>query len=120
MNVTMRLDPAAIQYQTIIRPELCTDGSLAYVAEIPDLPGCMSHGTTAEEAKQNLEDAKREYLAALHERGLSIPTPLIDPVVTGVQWIVIGATCVTREETTINAPIATIESLDPYEAPAPA
>ena len=120
MTVTMRLDPAAIQYGTVVRPEVCTDGSLAYVAEIPDLPGCMSHGSTVEEARQNLEDAKREYLAALGERGLPIPTPSIDPIVTTVQWTLIGTTQPRREETTIKAPTATIESLNPYGVAAPA
>ena len=119
MTVSMRLDPAAIQYGTVVRPEVCTDGSLAYVAEIPELPGCMSHGSTVEEARQNLEDAKREYLEALQERGLPIPVPPIDPIVSGVQWTVITVAPVPTQDS-IQAPTATIESLNPQAAPSAA
>ena len=35
---------------------------------IPALPGCWSEGDTEEEALANIQDAIREYLAALEER----------------------------------------------------
>jgi predicted RNase H-like HicB family nuclease len=41
----------------VVIPEEATDGSLVYRAEIPELPGCMSHGDTEEEALQNLQEA---------------------------------------------------------------
>ena len=44
MTVTVRVDPSVLQYRTEIRPEAQPDGSIVYMAEIPDLPGCMSHG----------------------------------------------------------------------------
>ena len=34
---------------------------------VPSLPGCWSEGDTEEEALANIEDAIREYLAALEE-----------------------------------------------------
>jgi len=89
MTVMMRLDPAALQYRTEIRPEPAPDGGIVYIAEIPDLPGCMSHGSTVDEARQNLEDAKREYLAALEERQLPIPPPSAEPVVGAVTWTIV-------------------------------
>lgn len=35
---------------------------------VPALPGCWSEGDTEEEALANLQDAIREYLAALEDR----------------------------------------------------
>jgi predicted RNase H-like HicB family nuclease len=35
---------------------------------VPALPGCWSEGDTEEEALANIQDAIREYLAALDER----------------------------------------------------
>jgi predicted RNase H-like HicB family nuclease len=35
---------------------------------VPALPGCWSEGDTEEEALANIQDAIREYLAALEER----------------------------------------------------
>jgi predicted RNase H-like HicB family nuclease len=35
---------------------------------VPSLPGCWSEGDTEEEALANIEDAIREYMAALEDR----------------------------------------------------
>ncbi|MBV8607804.1 MAG: type II toxin-antitoxin system HicB family antitoxin [Singulisphaera sp.] len=35
---------------------------------VPNLPGCHSQGTTEQEALENIADAIREYLAAIHDR----------------------------------------------------
>ena len=35
---------------------------------VPALPGCFSEGDTEQEALTNIQDAIREYLAALEER----------------------------------------------------
>lgn len=119
MSIPAGLDVSAIQYPPVVHPDLCTDGSLAYVAEIPALPGCMSHGATPDEARWNLEDAKHEYLAAPQERGLPIPPPPIDSVVFSVQWTVVTAAEVPTRDL-IQAPTATIESLNPQEVPSAA
>lgn len=40
-----------------------------YVADVPELPGCMSQGKTLDEAVENIRDAIRGYLAVLENRG---------------------------------------------------
>jgi len=54
-----------------------TDGSPLFRAEIPDLPGCMSHGETPDEALQNLEEAYELYAEVLSEQGRQIPIATI-------------------------------------------
>ena len=51
------------------------DGEVFWLAEIPDLPGCMTDGTTPEEALKNIEDAKRLWVETLIEDGFDIPEP---------------------------------------------
>jgi len=103
---------AALQYRSEIRPELQPDGTVVYLAECPELPGCMSHGATVEEARQNLEDAKAEYLAALQERGLEIPSPSAAPVVGAVTWVVLTPAAPERVEARIEEmPTAVVQPL---------
>lgn len=46
-----------------------------YVASYPELPGCLSVGSTAETAAANASDALREWLTAALEEGIPIPEP---------------------------------------------
>jgi len=46
-----------------------------YVIEIPDLPGCISQGETAEEALVMIEDAKRGWLEVSLDQGIEITEP---------------------------------------------
>ena len=64
------------RYLTIVIPDECTDGSVCYRAEHPQLPGCMSHGTTKEDAIMNLAEAKRLYIETLLDKGLDVPVPV--------------------------------------------
>jgi antitoxin HicB len=51
-------------------------GSESYwVARVVELPHCMTHGATPQEALIDIEDAKREWLKSNLEAGLPIPTP---------------------------------------------
>lgn len=64
-----------LPYAINVVPEQCTDGSPCYRAYHPELPGCMSHGTTPEEAIDNLSEAKQLYIETLLKKGLSVPKP---------------------------------------------
>ena len=46
-----------------------------YSAYVPDLPGCVATGQTAEETEQNLREAVLFHLDGLREDGLPVPKP---------------------------------------------
>lgn len=47
----------------------------AFVAEVPELPGCMAHGATQEKALSNAKDAAQLWLDTAREFGNPIPEP---------------------------------------------
>ena len=44
-----------------------------WVAECPSLPGCVSQGTTRENAVANIREAIEGYILALQDDGLPVP-----------------------------------------------
>jgi antitoxin HicB len=46
-----------------------------YVVSFPELPGCITCGETMESAIANAEDAKREWITAALEEGITIHEP---------------------------------------------
>jgi predicted RNase H-like HicB family nuclease len=64
-----------LPYAVEVVPDATTDGGVCYLASHPELPGCMAHGDTPDEALRNLEDARRLYLTTLIKRGLHVPRP---------------------------------------------
>ncbi|ODA39984.1 toxin-antitoxin system HicB family antitoxin [Desulfosporosinus sp. BG] len=59
-----------------IRLNKITDGKNSYwMAEHPELPGCVTHGETKEESLANLEDAKQGWIFAKVSEGESVPIP---------------------------------------------
>ena len=47
-----------------------------FVAEVPELPGCATHGDTKEEAMRHVEDAIATWLDGAKEIGKEIPEPI--------------------------------------------
>lgn len=47
----------------------------AFVAEVPELPGCMADGSTYQEALANAEVIISEWVATAKELGRLIPEP---------------------------------------------
>lgn len=80
---TVQIRPPKQRYATVVKEDEATDGSRVFVAEIPALPGCMSHGETPEEALQNLSEAVELYLEAMAEGGQPAPAPRQAPLTLG-------------------------------------
>ena len=49
----------------------------AFLAEVPELPGCMADGENYQDALANVEITIHEWLKTAHELGRKIPTPKI-------------------------------------------
>lgn len=47
----------------------------AFVAEVPELPGCMAHGGTHEESLANAKAAMQLWIDTTNEAGDPIPAP---------------------------------------------
>lgn len=45
----------------------------AYIAEVPELPGCMSDGRTYQEALENAHVVMQEWLETARDMGRTIP-----------------------------------------------
>lgn len=66
-----------MRYRVLIQQD--EDG--VYVAEVPALPGCLSQGSTREEAVANVREAMAAYLESLEEHGEPVPPPIIEEIV---------------------------------------
>lgn len=78
-------DYARLPYLMSVAPEETTGGGLSFVARHPELPGCVAHGDTPDEAVENLAESRRLYIASLIEDGEVVPVPA-RPVAG--QWII--------------------------------
>ncbi len=47
----------------------------AFIAEVPELPGCMADGKTRQEAIENVEVIIKEWVEIALEDGEEIPVP---------------------------------------------
>jgi|WetSurMetagenome_2_1015567.scaffolds.fasta_scaffold241729_2 antitoxin HicB len=68
-----------LKYPVTIMPS--NDGG--YVAEVEDLPGCLTQGETLEEVYINIEEARRLWIEVAYEDGLDIPEPRDKQVYSG-------------------------------------
>jgi len=60
------------KYEVII---YWSDEDEAFVAEVPELPGCMADGPTYQEALSNAEVVIQEWIETAKELGRPIPEP---------------------------------------------
>ena len=58
------------KYEVII---YWSDDDNSYVAEVPELPGCMSDGTSYEEALANVRIVIDEWIETAIEEGRAVP-----------------------------------------------
>lgn len=73
-----------LPYAVEVVPDATTDGGVCYLAQHPELPGCMAHGDTPEEALENLEEARSLYIRTLLERGIEVPLPQSTTLTTSI------------------------------------
>lgn len=69
-------------YPIIVRPLSSEEGG-GYLAEFPDLPGCIADGETIEEAISEAGDALKAWLKVAEERNHPIPIPSISENFSG-------------------------------------
>ena len=60
------------KYQIIIT---WSEQDNAFIAEAPELPGCMADGSTHQDALANIEIIIQEWLETAREEGRTIPQP---------------------------------------------
>jgi antitoxin HicB len=65
---------SGLSYPVVIEPLAEEDGE-GFVALVPDLPGCMSDGETAEAALASVKDAIAAWIDEAKALGRSVPTP---------------------------------------------
>lgn len=46
-----------------------------FIAEVPELPGCMAHGDTQEEALLHAQEAMAAWIEVAQEIGRAVPEP---------------------------------------------
>jgi predicted RNase H-like HicB family nuclease len=68
----MGLENAMSKYEIII---FWSEEDSAYVADVPELPGCMAHGRSYEEALINAQQAISLWVETAQNLGREIPKP---------------------------------------------
>ncbi len=60
-----------------------SDEDGAYIARVPELPGCMTDGETIAQAAANAEEAIESYVETLAATGQAIPEPIASKTFSG-------------------------------------
>lgn len=61
-----------MKYEVII---FWSEDNNAFVAEVPELPGCMADGKTHKEALRNIEIVAEEWIETAKSLGRAVPQP---------------------------------------------
>ena len=74
LKYKLRMEDSSMdhKYEIII---FWSEEDKSYVAEIPELPGCMADGPTYQDALANAEQIVREWIETASELGRAIPKP---------------------------------------------
>lgn len=62
----------AMRYEVIL---YWSETDQAFIAEVPELPGCAADGATYQEALQNVEVIMQEWIETAKELGREVPKP---------------------------------------------
>ena len=66
------MEASDLRYQIVL---YWSDVDGAFLAQVPELPGCLSDGETRTEALENVEDAIRAWVETARELGREVPQP---------------------------------------------
>ena len=64
--------PDRVQYEIVLYWSM---EDQAFIAEVPELPGCAADGATYQDALANVEVVIREWIETARELGRPIPEP---------------------------------------------
>ena len=64
--------PTVMKYDVVLQ---WSDEDEAFIAEVPELPGCAADGKTYQEALTNVEVIIEEWIETAQSLGRSIPEP---------------------------------------------
>lgn len=66
-----------------------SEDDLAWIAEVPELPGCMADGATQEEAIHNAQRSIKDWVeeAERLDRAVPLPDPSIDNVIKAAELL---------------------------------
>lgn len=72
-----------LPYRIVLTPGEDEDGGAGWVAEVAELPGCLSQGDTPDEAVEKVRDAMTGWISVALEDGREIPIPREVPPFSG-------------------------------------
>jgi antitoxin HicB len=76
--------PSLEYYLNLYYPvTLYPDPEGGYIAQIKDLPGCLTQGETLEETMANINEARELWIETAYEAGDDIPVPSSDDSYSG-------------------------------------
>ncbi len=58
-----------------------SDDDGIWIADVPDLRGCRTHGASPSEAAANALDAIEGWIAVARDQGLDVPEPRYKPAI---------------------------------------
>ena len=64
--------PDSVRYEIVL---YWSKEDQAFIAEVPELPGCAADGATYQDALANVEVVIREWIETARELGCPIPEP---------------------------------------------
>lgn len=69
------IELAKLPYTVELLRDKTTDGDYIYLAQNPELDGCMAQGLTEQEALNNLDEVRIEHIEHLLEHNLPVSIP---------------------------------------------
>lgn len=73
----------SLPYHIVLTHDEDEEGNSGYVAEVQEMPGCISQGDTADEAVASVRDAMVGWITVALEDGKRIPVPVLEPEYSG-------------------------------------